>query len=375
MATCFLSYSGAYKPLMETVRRLLETLDFKVDVFDGPDLDEPPEKIVQQRVADADCLVLLLGPHCAPNSGGACEAAVWPIVEGVYAMAKEKPLAIVLHRGTPIPGMLEGVQTPVQVDFWDDHSLVESLPHLVKHLLDLKRHVDLPPGTQPFVYRVAETSNHIGRDGNNSVRFYHEAVARQECSEFRHVLDTGMDLSAGAKIHLVRPDSYYLDATLDPGQHRLELVIDRGMQHELDYCVKVSPPLKPGERLGYYREFVIRNTFPLTREELLARSRDPKFPALYRENDRIFYGDVYDVVHEMDCVKLSIHLPRTVPIRSQRAFAYSTTSSMVNRLETDRCNSAECLHLSDCPDSGERILLLTVRRPSINHSYGLLYEL
>jgi hypothetical protein len=40
MAVCFLSYSECYRPVMETVRRLLETLEFQVDVFDGPDLGD-----------------------------------------------------------------------------------------------------------------------------------------------------------------------------------------------------------------------------------------------------------------------------------------------------------------------------------------------
>jgi hypothetical protein len=63
MAVCFLSYSECYRPVMETVRRLLETLEFQVDVFDGPDLGRPPINVIQQRIVAADCVVLLLGPR------------------------------------------------------------------------------------------------------------------------------------------------------------------------------------------------------------------------------------------------------------------------------------------------------------------------
>jgi hypothetical protein len=37
---------------------------------------------------------------------------------------------------------------------------------------------------------------------------YHEVVARQECAQFHHHIDTGMDKRATAFIRLVSPDAY-----------------------------------------------------------------------------------------------------------------------------------------------------------------------
>lgn len=57
-----------------------------------------------------------------------------------------------------------------------------------------------------------------------------------------------------------------------------------------------------------------------------------------------------------------------------RALAYSIASHTVNVLETERCNSSECLTIEESPEIGERIVSLRVRRPLMNHRYVLLYE-
>jgi hypothetical protein len=182
MAKCFLSYSNAYRPLMETIRRLLECLEFHVDVFDGPDLDQPPTAVFQQRIAAADCMVLLLGPSERETRDDNSEPAHWPAEEGLYAIGRDKPMpiAIILHPGTRVPGLLRSLQTPARFDFWDSDDQLRNIDHVVKHLLDLKRRVDLPPGDQPYFYTKAICRNRIQRKGMVVVEVYHEVVARQE---------------------------------------------------------------------------------------------------------------------------------------------------------------------------------------------------
>ncbi len=376
MAKCFLSYSEAYRPVMEIIRRLLEALEFQVDIFDGPDLDRPPASVFQQRIAAADCMVLLLGPLKSEIGTQDAEPAPWPAEEGVYAAGREKPIPVgmIIHPGTRVPETLRNLQTPARFNFWDSADLLRNMHHIVKHLLDLKRRVDLPPGDQPFLYTKAIARNKIQRGGTLVVDVYHEVVARQQCPRFHHALDTGMDKRADALIRLVADDAYDIQASLNPGRHNVSIEFDKITDKEIAYFVNVDPPLLPGERLGYRREFEINNLLPLTRADLLKISEEANFPDLYKLDGRIYYGDIYDVLYDMESIIVAIHFPRKVAIRSKRAFAFSTISKTVNVLETERCNSSNCLSLDEAPDSSDRILVLTVRRPIINHQYVLLYE-
>lgn len=374
MSTCFLSYSESYRPIMEVMRRLLETMEFQVDVFDGPDLNRPPLAEFQHRVLAADCVVVLLGPR-APNPGGQdLEPAPWPAEEGIYAVAKEKPLALVLHSGTRVPETLRALQTPPRFDFWKPADFQDNVHHVMKHLLALKRRIDLPPGNQPFLFTKLVARTRVQRDGGLKMDIYHEVVARQQCDRFDHHLDTGLDARANACIRLAAPDAYELEPTLQSGFHRVRLEVGDVSNRRIPYAVYVDPPLAPGEKFGYHREFTLNNFFPLTRSELLRIAEEEGFPAAYKVDGRAYYGRVWDVLYDMESIKVSMHFPRKVTIRSRRALAVTLTSKMVNVLETERCNTSECLVLDEAADSGERILCLQVRRPLMNHQYILLYE-
>jgi hypothetical protein len=374
MAVCFLSYSECYRPVMETVRRLLETLEFQVDVFDGPDLGRPPINVVQQRIVAADCIVLLLGPREPAIGQREIEPAHWPAEEGVYAVAKEKPVALFLHPGTRVPESIRPLQTPARFDFWDTLDFAKNFHHVLKHLLDLKRRIELPPGNQPCLFTKVIARNRIQRNGTLVMDIYHEVVARQECAQFHHHIDTGMDKRATACIRLVAPDAYEIEGTLESSRHRATLEFEQGTDREIPYFVTVDPPLLPGERFGYRREFTVNNFFPLKRPELARMADEEGFPEQYKVDGKIYYGRVWDVFYEMESILLSIHFPRKTTIRSKRALAYSIASRTVNTVETERCNSAECLNIEESPDIGERIVSLRVRRPLMNHQYVLLYE-
>jgi hypothetical protein len=183
-----------------------------------------------------------------------------------------------------------------------------------------------------------------------------------------------MDKRATAFIRLVSPDAYEIEGTLESSRHRAALEFEQGTDREIPYFVTVDPPLLPGERFGYRREFTVNNFFPLSRSELARMADEEGFPEQYKVDGRIYYGRVWDVLYEMESILLSIHFPRRRTIRSKRALAYSIASRTVNALETERCNSAECLSIEESPDIGERIISLRVRRPLMNHQYVLLYE-
>lgn len=374
MTSCFLSYSESYRSLMETLRRLLEILEFKIDVFDGPDLDRPPLAEFQHRVLAADCVVLLLGPREPRPGQQDIEPAPWPAEEGIYAVAKEKPVALFVHPGTRIPETLRTLQTPARFDFWSADDFVKNVHNIMKHLLDLKRRIDLPAGNQPFVFTKLIARNRIQRDGTLKIDIYHEVVARQQCARFHHHLDTGMDTRADARIRLTTPDAYDIEATLQSGLHHVTLAFEGVTERVIPYFVNVDPPLAPGERLGYRREFTLNNFFPLSLSELAKLAGEEGFPEAYKVDGKAYYGRVWDVLYEMESIQVAIHFPRKVTIRSKRAAAFALPSRTLNALETERCSSNDCLSLDEAADSGERILCLKVRRPLMNHQYVLLYE-
>ena len=82
------------------------------------------------------------------------------------------------------------------------------------------------------------------------------------------------------------------------------------------------------------------------------------FPDAFEVDGRAYYGRVRDVLYEMDSIKVSLHFPRKVTIRSKRALALTLPSRTVNVMETERCNTNDCLSLDEAVDSGERILCL-----------------
>jgi hypothetical protein len=118
----------------------------------------------------------------------------------------------------------------------------------------------------------------------------------------------------------------------------------------------------------------MNNFFPLTGAELSQIASEEGFPDAYRVDGRPYYGRVWDVRYEMESIQVAIHFPRRVSIRSKRALAVELMSETINKLETERCNSSECLSVDEAADSGERIFCLRVRRPLMNHQYILLYE-
>jgi hypothetical protein len=374
MPKVFLCYSSAYGHLLEPFRRLLQVLELDVDVFDEPDIQRPPASIVQSRLGAADAVVVLLGPAertSAPASP--TDAARSPNEECILALTLKKPTAIILHPGTRLPQLTENIQTPPVFDFWDAGSFLRSAPHVLKHLLDLRRQFELPPGNQPFVFTKSVVHNRI-RKSSLFVQVYHEVIVRQPWYSFDHSLDTGLDQSEDAVIKLLS-EEVEIDAPIGGELHRPEVIFEEIAEKEIRYVVKVKPGLSAGEKYGYQREFELQNWFPVEKSELEARAAKAGFSPQFRQDGRLYYGDVWDVLHEMDSVALVFHFPWKVKLAGYRALALTYGTRHVNQEETDRCNNRDTIWIDEDPQNGERTLTLSVRRPLINHSYVLLYEL
>ncbi len=143
----FLSYSSGYDQLKELFKRLMQALGFdSVYIFDHPD-QERVTTVIKEQLQSHDGVVVLYGPHeRPPKNAKNIRAAEYPDREAHIALGMDKPLALIVHQGTYLPDFLRDYHTPPRFDFWTPASFQENVHHVVKHLLDLKRRVEVPPG-------------------------------------------------------------------------------------------------------------------------------------------------------------------------------------------------------------------------------------
>lgn len=371
MAKCLLSYSSAYGHLKEPFMRLLNILGFEVDVFDEPNIERPPKSIVEERISAVDAVVVLYGPSLKPDATHmTIEGALWPHFEADYAIRQNKPLALIVHPKTQLPVLLEDYQTYPQFDFWKSEAFLENVHHIVKHLLDLKRRIDMPEGSQPYYFKNVVCRNKINFKGDQTrISVYHEVVARQVCSRFLHTIDTGADETSDAKLGKAtfKQDEV---ATYPPNEyHRVTLTPLNCTDYKFDYYIDIEPPLGPGERLGYRRIFVAPNRFPLSYDALLIRSKEAGFPLAFPSG---FYGDYFEVPYEIEKITLAIHFPMRVKIEEKNVLVLHSLTFEENRAESEK--SKRLLRLEENPGLSEHVLELTVWHPVINHNYYLLYR-
>lgn len=381
MARCFLSYSFEYRHIMEAIRGIIKALEFEgVDVFDEPDGAHPPAEIVQQRIKAADCVVVLYGPAKRPlTPGDSCEPARWPYEEALLAHGRDKPITLIIHAGTVLPSTLQSYQTPARFDFWDPKSFQENVHHVVKHLVEFRRRIDLPENTrQPFLYKKVEVHHRIGRGGFQQEDWYHEVIAAKSRDLFHHALGTGTDEAADAVRRCIEEGAFEVEAGVGSDWHQVRLEPVAYNAQQFEYLIRITPPLRPGEVFGYRRSFDLPNRFPLTPEEVRSKLAgnarvDPKFPTRLFEGK--YYGEYLNVVYDVETVRYSFHFPRRMKIASYKAVVVELLKRDVeNKEESERCNSKANLRLIEDPASPERVLELTVHRPLFNHSYYILYE-
>lgn len=365
---------------MEVVRGLLKALDFEhVDVVEEPDDLRPAHAIVEERIRAADCVVILYGPPRSPENGGQnLSAAKWPAEEAVFAFGSRKPLTLILHAGTDLPELLKDHQSPARFDFWDPQSFQENVHHVVKHLLDFKRRVDLPPGHQPYRYRKVEARQRVDRSGRICYHdWYHEVVVAKTRSSFHHSLGTGDQEVLREVLECFRERRFEIEAGTGADWHRVSIEQGSFDEREVEYHVRVDPPLQPGEVFGYRRSFELPNRMPLTASEiklaLEKRKANRSFPEHLFEGR--FFGESLEVVYDADSIVYAYHFPKKVEIKSYRVTVVeSLDRNTENKTESDRCNGKEFLRFSRSPGSFEQILEMVVARPLFNHSYYLLYE-
>lgn len=371
--SCFLSYSRAYKGAMARVKNLLEALDFAISVFDGPN-PRPPAEVVNTEIAQADVVVVLLGPEQDGRNSATAAPAMWPVEEAVHAHGQGKPIALITHPNVAIPGMLQAYQTPPRFDFWSDESYADNVHHVIQHLLDTKRSVQIPPGDSPFYYERAAFRFRVDSADTLVYNVYHQLVARQRWSTVHHSVDTGLDHTASARLTIRDFDSVQIEATMGSVAHSLTIDWEGATQHEQGYVVTFTPPVPPGGRIGYRRRFELVNHLPLTTEELSNRSTQPGFPDVYRQGNVLYYGKSFEVHAEMDALTISFQFPATMEVRSCRALSMVMGAQQRNDKETERINAGDALHMVRSEETGDTHIELEVAHPLTSHSYILLYE-
>lgn len=380
MAKCFLSYSHGYRHVMEVVRGLLKALEFEsVDIVDEPDDVRPAHTVIEDRIRAADCIVVLYGPQHQPEKGGQMPpAARWPTQEAVFAYGKDKPLTLILHAGTEPPEFLKTHQTPPRFDFWNAQSFQESAHHVVKHLLDFKRRVDLPPGHQPYRYRKVEARIRVDRSGKLSYHdWYHEVVVAKIRSSFHHALGTGDKEAMEDVLDCFHNRKFEIEAGTGADWHRVSIEQGSYDEKEFEYHVKVDPPLQPGEIFGYRRSFELANRFPLTSEGIKIALGKHKLSRRFPEHvfEGRFFGGSLDIPYDADLAVYAYHFPKSVELKSYRVVvAESLDRSVENKSESEKCNGKNFLKLYKEPGNYEQVLELVVPRPLFNHSYYMLYE-
>ena len=363
---CFLCYSGAYSHLKDPMRKLLSSVGFDpVDVFDEPQM-HTIDSVVKERLAAADAVVVLYGPSARPSSDGArMDGAQWPLVEASIAIGMQKPWILILHKGLPVPGILQSQAAP-SFDFWDPNSFLENAHHVVRHLLQLRSTIDVP--TPPrFRFKKAMSRRHMRDDGPELLEVYHQVVALQQCAVFGHTIDVAGDSN------LKMPDPADLHAkiqlTLAPQGMTASIRYAAHDASKVDYFVDVSPPLVPGQELGYLRTFELPPSLPRTRAEIAARESAPGYPLHFGKG---MYGDSWEVLYVIEEIVCSIHFPRSVDLASYgvRVFDFHTHETNID--EAARCQPL--VRFKQDPWEPERILELTVPHPVMNHRYILVYE-
>lgn len=358
---------------MGRVRKLLETLDYQVTVFDGPD-QRPPSEVINNEIEKADCIVALFGPDFDADPVVSAPAT-WPYQEVIHAHALRKPIALIVHPGTTMPEILGEYQTPARFDFRDPVSYADKVHHVVSHLLDTKRRLEIPPGDAPYYYQRAAFSFRVDEEREYITHdVYHQVVARQAWDTLRHSIDMGPDVSASAHLRLRNKDNVAIVGTSGAMGHIFDLEWGPADQHSQKYFVTLRPQIQPGGQIGYRRKFRLDNYFPLTAQELAARATEPGFPSVFRQKNILYYGVCADVTSEMESLTVTLEFPAGVSLRSSRAVAVHAAVQRVNDQETDRIGRSDAFSMTESEKTGDTTMELFVRRPLAGHSYLLLYE-
>jgi hypothetical protein len=107
---------------------------------------------------------------------------------------------------------------------------------------------------------------------------------------------------------------------------------------------------------------------------LAARSREGRFPSVFRQNGVLYYGTSFDINSEIHTLSVTFELPAKTVVRSCRAVALHQRTGDHNEKESIRISLGDALTLDRSQQSGVTTVALTVVRPLSGHTYLLLYE-
>jgi len=143
MARCFIAYSASYVHMMELVRQIAISMDFDVEVFDGPDPTESLGKAVISRIQKSDCLIAILGPEGKSEElENHNEAAQWPTQEAILALGRNMPLIVIQHPDIKLPALIESNQVPIRINFWDIKEREAKIQQVVEELYKLRQEIE-----------------------------------------------------------------------------------------------------------------------------------------------------------------------------------------------------------------------------------------
>jgi hypothetical protein len=142
MPRYLLCYSKGYKHLMERFRELMEALGLDPIVLDEP-AQRPLDELITDEIEKADGVVLLYGPPEKPRGDVYdLKGAEFPFAEFNRADTLRKPIAVMLHRGTTVPLIMQRHQTATSFNFWDPADILANMGKIISDLLQLKQKVE-----------------------------------------------------------------------------------------------------------------------------------------------------------------------------------------------------------------------------------------
>jgi hypothetical protein len=125
---------------MELVRQIAISMDFDVEVFDGPDPKESLGKAVISRIQKSDCLIAILGPEGQSEElENHNESAQWPTQETILALGRNMPLIVIQHPDIKLPPLIESNQVPIRINFWDIKEREAKIHQVVEELYKLRQ--------------------------------------------------------------------------------------------------------------------------------------------------------------------------------------------------------------------------------------------
>lgn len=368
---CFLCYGSGFSHLSEPFSQLLKTVGFaRVESSDATNVsDSVSGDSMIHRLSGIGAAVVLFGPRskAVRNARKADERVVQ---EAVLVRGLKIPMMFIMHdghHGRPVlPAILSSQPVQAAFDFWDSNSFMFRCYEILAALMDFKdRGGKTPSQGQLFKYKRASFRHYLSSEVDR-LEVYHEALALRTCSVFHH----SFELNADTSTVYPRPEDlvYRLVKRHGPEDAHLSVRFGRCGPFEVEYFVDVTPPLQPGQVLGYFRSFELPNTYPLSGAELAQRIMATS--PLRQYPTHLANATFWDIVYDIEEFTMALHFPLETTIVGYKISVIHYVTREDNPEEAARCQPL--VVLSSDPSRGP-VLEVTIDQPLINHSYYLFY--